>query len=153
MIFLDADNTLPADDCDVWPTDMTFERADELLSIHRGHVECAALLVALLTLSAGHDLADRAPLPAPGLIDLPDSGLPAKAETQCVQELLDTLLTSVDTGSLLSFACALHEWRSTAEIYADPELAQRLRGPFDTTDAVDVPAPKVSCPASGWRRR
>jgi len=67
--------------------------------------------------------------------------LPAEARLECMRELLDHLLAGADTGLLLPFARALREWKSTAEIYSDPELARRLRGPFDTTDAVDLPRP------------
>lgn len=67
--------------------------------------------------------------------------LPVEARSQCIRELLDQLLAGAETGLLLPFARALREWQSTAEIYSDPELARRLRGPFDTTDAVEVERP------------
>ncbi|MFC7381405.1 hypothetical protein [Sphaerisporangium rhizosphaerae] len=67
--------------------------------------------------------------------------LPAEARMECVSELLDHLLAGADTGLLVPFARALREWTSTAEIYSDPELARRLRGPFATTDATDLPRP------------
>src|SRR5262245_46943400 len=55
--------------------------------------------------------------------------LPAEARPECVAELLDHLLAGAETGLLVPFARALREWMSTAEIYSDPELARRLRGP------------------------
>ncbi|UGT40031.1 hypothetical protein LTV02_28900 [Nocardia yamanashiensis] len=64
--------------------------------------------------------------------------LPANARPECVQELLDHLLAGAETGLLLPFSRALREWQSTAEVYSDPELTRRLRGPFDTAEAVDV---------------
>jgi PHD/YefM family antitoxin component YafN of YafNO toxin-antitoxin module len=67
--------------------------------------------------------------------------LPAEARVECVAELLDHLLAGADTGLLLPFARALREWKSTAEIYSDPELAHRLRGPFTTDAAEDLPRP------------
>jgi hypothetical protein len=67
--------------------------------------------------------------------------LPVEARPECVTELLDHLLAGADTGLLLPFARALREWKSTAEIYSDPELARRLRGPFTTEAAVDVVRP------------
>ncbi|MFI5714501.1 hypothetical protein [Nocardia sp. NPDC051750] len=67
--------------------------------------------------------------------------LPADARPQCVTELLDQLLAGAATGLLLPFARAFGEWQSTAEIYSDPELAARLRGPFDTADAVEADRP------------
>lgn len=67
--------------------------------------------------------------------------LPADARPECVQELLSHLLAGAETGLLLPFSRALREWQSTAEVYSDPELTRRLRGPFDTADAVDVERP------------
>lgn len=67
--------------------------------------------------------------------------LPAEARPECVAELLDHLLAGADTGLLVPFARALREWKSTAEIYSDPDLARRLRGPFETTGAVTVSRP------------
>ena len=67
--------------------------------------------------------------------------LPAEARPECLGDLLDQLLAGAETGLLVPFARALREWKSTAEIYSDPELARRLRGPFDTSAAVDVPRP------------
>jgi PHD/YefM family antitoxin component YafN of YafNO toxin-antitoxin module len=67
--------------------------------------------------------------------------LPAEARSESVVELLNHLLAGADTGLLLPFARALREWKSTAEIYSDPELARRLRGPFTTEAAEDVTRP------------
>lgn len=67
--------------------------------------------------------------------------LPAEARPQCVSELMDHLLAGAATGLLLPFARAFREWQSTAEIYSDPELAARLRGPFDTSGAMDIERP------------
>jgi hypothetical protein len=58
-----------------------------------------------------------------------------------VTELLDHLLAGADTGLLVPFARALGEWKSTAEIYSDPELARRLRGPFYTSTAIEATRP------------
>ncbi|MFI6870583.1 hypothetical protein [Nocardia sp. NPDC050406] len=67
--------------------------------------------------------------------------LPADARPQCVAELLDHLLAGAETGLLLPFSRALREWQSTAEIYSDPDLTRRLRGPFDTAEAEEVERP------------
>jgi hypothetical protein len=68
--------------------------------------------------------------------------LPAEARFECVAELLDHLLAGADTGLLLPFARALREWKSTAEIHSDPELARRLQGPFTTEAAEDLTRPE-----------
>jgi hypothetical protein len=57
--------------------------------------------------------------------------LPPEARVECVTELLSHLLAGADTGLFLPF-----------EIYSDPELARRLRGPFDTSAAADLPRPE-----------
>src|SRR4030095_1160031 len=57
--------------------------------------------------------------------------LPAAERLACVQELLADLLAGADTGLLTPFARNLASWRSTAEVWSDPELARRLQGPFD----------------------
>ncbi|MFE3446786.1 hypothetical protein ACFXNW_27465 [Nocardia sp. NPDC059180] len=67
--------------------------------------------------------------------------LPPEARPTCTAELLDHLLAGAETGLLLPFARALREWQSTAEVYSDPELARRLRGPFDTADAAEPDRP------------
>ncbi|MEU9884211.1 hypothetical protein [Sphaerisporangium sp. NPDC051011] len=69
--------------------------------------------------------------------------LPTEARPECVTELLDHLLAGAATGLLVPFARALREWTATAEIYSDPELARRLRGPFDTSTATDLPRPEA----------
>ncbi|WP_175583112.1 hypothetical protein [Nocardia cyriacigeorgica] len=67
--------------------------------------------------------------------------LPEPARPQCVGELLDHLLAGAETGLLLPFSRALREWQSTAEVYSDPELARRLRGPFGAYEATELPRP------------
>lgn len=56
--------------------------------------------------------------------------LPAEERPLCVRELLADLLAGADTGLLIPFARNLASWRSTAEVWSDPELARQLRGPF-----------------------
>jgi hypothetical protein len=65
----------------------------------------------------------------------------AQARPECVKELLDHLLAGASAGLLLPFARSLREWQSAAEIYSDPELSQRLRGPFSTVDSIAVSTP------------
>jgi hypothetical protein len=56
--------------------------------------------------------------------------LPESDRARCAEDLLRDLVAGADTGSLEPFARTLSAWRSTAEIWSDPELAHRLRGPF-----------------------
>jgi PHD/YefM family antitoxin component YafN of YafNO toxin-antitoxin module len=67
--------------------------------------------------------------------------LPVEARSGCVSELLGHLIAGADTGLFMPFARALKEWKATAEIYSDPGLARRLRGPFDTVESVEVERP------------
>lgn len=39
--------------------------------------------------------------------------------------------SAADTGSLVPFALAGAAWRSTADVWSDPNLARCLRGPLD----------------------
>jgi len=57
--------------------------------------------------------------------------LPEAERLVCVRELLADLVAGADTGLLTPFARSLASWRSTAEIWADPQLARDLQGPFD----------------------
>ena len=52
--------------------------------------------------------------------------LPESQRANCVAELLGDLAAGADTGSLEPFGRTLAAWRSTAEVWADPELAKRL---------------------------
>lgn len=56
--------------------------------------------------------------------------LPAEERTACVRELLADLVAGADTGLLLPFARNLASWRTTAEVWSDPQLAHDLQGPF-----------------------
>jgi PHD/YefM family antitoxin component YafN of YafNO toxin-antitoxin module len=69
--------------------------------------------------------------------------LPEAERVKCVQELLADLVAGADTGLLLPFSRNLASWRSTAEIWSDPELAERLQGPFPGD------GPELNRPAEG----
>jgi hypothetical protein len=66
--------------------------------------------------------------------------LPAGEQKECVSELLGELAAGAETGVLEPFARALAAWRSTAEVWSDPELARRLQGPFKG-DGEEIPRP------------
>jgi hypothetical protein len=66
--------------------------------------------------------------------------LPNEEQPECVAELLGHLTAGADTGLLLPFSRALTSWRSTAEVWSDPNLARRLQGPFEG-DGADVERP------------
>jgi hypothetical protein len=56
--------------------------------------------------------------------------LPENERVECVKELLADLIAGADTGLLLPFLHNFWSWRSTAEVWSDPELARELKGPF-----------------------
>ncbi|QIS16213.1 hypothetical protein [Nocardia arthritidis] len=66
--------------------------------------------------------------------------LPEEARAQCAAELLACARDDSVTGSA-RLDRAVIEWRATAEIYAEPELLRRLRGPFETDESVEVVRP------------
>lgn len=69
--------------------------------------------------------------------------LPSDDRTRCVADLLADLAAGADTGTLLPFGQTVAAWRSTAEVWADRELARRLTGPFDGTgDEIGRPEPE-----------
>ena len=58
------------------------------------------------------------------------------------EELSRLMAEAAETDDLAPVEQALREWRVTAEIYSDPELAQRLTGPL-VANGERVPAPIV----------
>jgi hypothetical protein len=59
--------------------------------------------------------------------------LPAVDQVAFTTELTSTLLASVDLGNFTPVAQHIREWRATAEIHADPELARRLATSIDAS--------------------
>lgn len=57
--------------------------------------------------------------------------LPKADRAMCLKELVDNLWACSDAETFAPFVQALTEWRHTAEVWADPELAKRLRAPSD----------------------
>lgn len=53
--------------------------------------------------------------------------LPEDDQATCLRELTDDLAASVDTDSFVRFQNDLVAWRNTAQVWADPALAERLQ--------------------------
>lgn len=68
--------------------------------------------------------------------------LPTAEVGQLVRELLEVASASASIGNFTPVAQLLTEWRHTAEIHADPELAEALSGPYDVTDGTAATRPK-----------
>ena len=66
--------------------------------------------------------------------------LPGRARYRFAEELTRTLLAAASVDLYASVAQLVREWKATAEIYADPELARQLTEPLETTgETVAVP--------------
>lgn len=68
--------------------------------------------------------------------------LPVPERTAFVLELTQTLLASEDLQNFVPVGQVIREWRATAEIHADPELAKRLRKPIAKVHGKQVKPPK-----------
>lgn len=69
--------------------------------------------------------------------------LPPDERELFAAELREHLLAADSIGDFMAAAQFLHEWKATAEIHADPELARRLAGPHEITHGGRVPPPVV----------
>jgi Family of unknown function (DUF6247) len=56
--------------------------------------------------------------------------LPASARERFYAELFECVEGAAEIGTLAPVARVLDEWQATAAIYADPDLAERLRAPL-----------------------
>lgn len=69
--------------------------------------------------------------------------LPKESQAQFVSDFARAFQASAELGEWAVLAQTIREWRSTAAIHADPELARALTGPVDS-DFGAVPAPADS---------
>lgn len=69
--------------------------------------------------------------------------LPAEDKLAFVRELIDVMSAGEELDSPVPVLQAIAEWRSTAQVYADPELLDVLRSQV-IDDAGDVPAPPAA---------
>ena len=67
--------------------------------------------------------------------------LPDEERTQFVEEFARELAAAASVGDFKPVAQFLHEWKATAEVYADPELLRLLSGPTEVTHGGRVPRP------------
>jgi hypothetical protein len=67
--------------------------------------------------------------------------LPKQDRTQFADELTQSLIAVSTFDNYAPIGQMLREWKATAELHADPQLARRLRRPIDANgDAVPAPA-------------
>jgi hypothetical protein len=55
--------------------------------------------------------------------------LPASDRERLVRDLAEALRTAADLGNYAAFDLTVEQWRHSAEIWADPELAEALTSP------------------------
>lgn len=67
--------------------------------------------------------------------------LPEDAHPEFAAEWLEALNAGASLGNTAAVEVVVAEWRSTAEIYADPELFAILTRPLDDKDYGPVPEP------------
>jgi hypothetical protein len=107
-------------------------------------------LIRLMALAAG----DEAGLAVIGKF-MPDlypwmRFLPDDALGECVTELLTTAVACASVRNFSRYEVEVAAWRSTAEIYADPELYARLHGEIELDFSVgSVPCPEVTDAEAG----
>ena len=65
--------------------------------------------------------------------------LPAEDRDQFITELIDTLRAAEDIDNLAPVAQLMREWRTSAEVYADPELLSALSRDADDLGPVAEP--------------
>ena len=69
--------------------------------------------------------------------------LPDDEREQFLEEFAQELAAAASIGDFKAVAQFLHEWKATAEVHADPELARRLAGPHEITHGGRVPRPSA----------
>ena len=67
--------------------------------------------------------------------------LPNEERQQFMEEFARELAAAASIGDFKAVVQFLHEWKATAEVYADPELLRTLSGPIEITHGGRVPRP------------
>ncbi|MGO1285236.1 MAG: hypothetical protein ACTHWF_14690 [Brachybacterium sp.] len=63
--------------------------------------------------------------------------LPDAEREEFAREATETLLASASLGRYTAFATLIEDWRATAEVWSDPDLARSLSAPID--EPLDTP--------------
>ena len=77
--------------------------------------------------------------------------LPPADRHLCISELLAQYAAGAETGTFEPFVRARNEWRHTAEVWSDPELAARLSS-STPGDGPEIPRPKAPRKSSRLKR-
>ena len=115
--------------------DLVLSRADR----QRGEALGAAGAAALLSRLLGHDNPKTGALIVEAM---PWTRyLSEKGRCEFAREFAETLAVSAELDSFAPLAQMLDEWKATAALQADPELADELARPISEPDGRPVPAP------------
>ncbi|MCP2317169.1 hypothetical protein APR12_002509 [Nocardia amikacinitolerans] len=101
-------------------------REDRAQSESEGSITAARALRNVLV-HLPHDVAARALIDEFPWVDV----LPEEAQVRFVTDFARAFQASAELGEWSVLERTVHEWRSTAAIYADPTLARELSGPLD----------------------
>ena len=63
--------------------------------------------------------------------------LPENDRAEFAREAADTLRACASVGRYTAFATLIEDWRATAEVWSDPDLARSLAAPID--EPLDMP--------------
>jgi hypothetical protein len=69
--------------------------------------------------------------------------LPPEEARAFADEFTETARACAELGSMAAVQSVIEAWRSTAHIYADPDLHRRLTAPLEGTDFGAVPEPRT----------
>ena len=115
--------------------DLVLSRADR----RRGEAVGAAGAAALLSRLLGRDRTQAGALVVEAM---PWTRyLSEKGRSEFALEFAETLAVSAELDSFAPLAQMLDEWKATAALQADPELADELARPIPEPDGRPVPAP------------
>jgi hypothetical protein len=67
--------------------------------------------------------------------------LPDDDQDLFARDLLHAIQASADLGSYAGVELTVSQWRATAEVWSDPDLAERLGTPVDPPTVIDVIRP------------
>lgn len=116
--------------------DLLLMREDRAVAAAQGALT-AARAVRNLFFHAGPDVASEALLDEFPWISV----LPKSDRAQFLMDFVQSFQASADLGQWSLLATTVREWKSTAVIYTDPELAQHLTQPLHD-DLGPVPSPQ-----------
>lgn len=74
--------------------------------------------------------------------------IPEEHRAAFVKEFMDTFQACTDLDVWTPMQRLMREWKATAAVYADPELAAKLKGPFDDDLGPALPPEVVG--DAGW---